>query len=189
MISLLMNQDTMPGGGPLVVKLGGAAVEDSAGCDALWDALASLHRSEPMGIVLVHGGGASVDRRLARLGLTTQRRDGIRITPPDALEEVVASLAGVVNTDIIGRMQSRGIPAVGLTLSDGFMGRCAVSTKYKFDPGRVGEINGGAARLPMLLLRSGFIPVISSIGLDDAGKPLNINADEAAAAIAGLLEA
>jgi len=138
--------------------------------------------------VLIHGGGKAVDRRLDRLGLVSERRDGIRITPPEHIDEVVAGLAGSVNKQVVGHIQRHGVPAVGLCLGDGFIAHSFKATGYKFDPGRVGESRGGNPELIHLLLGNGFMPVLCSIGLDEQGLPLNINADDAAAGLACLLE-
>jgi acetylglutamate kinase len=177
---------------PLVIKLGGAAIERAADFPQLFQAIAELHQSEVKrggGIVLVHGGGAAVDKRLERLGLVSERREGIRITPPEHIDEVVAVLAGVVNKQLVGELLSKGARAVGLCLGDGGIARSVKARGYSFDPGHVGEIDGGDPRLLLTLLGGGFLPVLSSIGLDAHGDPLNINADEAAASLAGLLGA
>ncbi len=173
--------------GPLVVKLGGAAIDH--GCERTFAALASLHAGEAGGVVLVHGGGKIVDRRMARLGMVSERREGIRITPAEHMPEVVASLAGVVNAQVVGGLQRAGARAVGLTLGDGFLTRGVRHDRLGFDAGRVGRIAGGDARLLETLLGAGFLPVLSSVALDSSGEALNVNADEAAAAIAGIVGA
>jgi len=181
---------------PLVIKVGGALLDEPEKNLAVIDALVALHHGSTVhgaarhgGVVLVHGGGLLVDRHLARLGVVTERVDGIRVTPPDVVEEIVGVLAGRVNTQLIGLLASAGAAPVGLSLSDGGLCRCRKSTRYTFDPGAVGEITGGDPALVRTLLGGGFMPVVSSIGLDDAGGFLNINADDAAAAIAGIVRA
>lgn len=175
--------------GPLVVKLGGAALDDPAQTPRLWEALATLHRAHPGGVVLVHGGAKAVDRHLDRLGLATDRRDGIRLTPESQIDEVVAVLAGSLNKSLVGWVQRSGIAAVGLCLGDGRLARTVKADHYPFDAGRVGRIVGGDARLAATLLAAGFMPVLCSIGLDDDGRPLNVNADDAASGIASILGA
>lgn len=177
--------------GPLLIKLGGAAIDQAEEHPELFRAFCDIHRAlreEGDGVVLIHGGGKAVDRRLDRLGLVSERRDGIRITPPEHIDEVVAGLAGSVNKQVVGHIQRNGVPAVGLCLGDGFIAHSFKATGYKFDPGRVGEIRGGNPDLINLLLGNGFMPVLCSIGLDEHGLPLNINADDAAAGLACLLE-
>jgi acetylglutamate kinase len=175
--------------GPLVVKLGGALLDDAARHPGVFDALARLHQALPGGVVIIHGGGKAVDRQLERLGIATERRAGIRITPPEAIEQVVAVLAGVMNTQLLGLLLSRGCSAVGLTLSDGHLSRTARATGLGFDAGRVGEILGGDGALVRHLLAGGFLPVLSSIALCEGGGFLNVNADDAAAQVAGIVGA
>lgn len=175
--------------GPLVVKLGGALLDDASRFPGVFDALARMHQLHPGGLVIVHGGGKAVDRQLDRLGLQTERREGIRITPPEVVEQVTAVLAGAMNTQLLGLLLSRGASAVGLTLSDGHLSRAAKATRFSFDPGRVGELAGGDGALVAHLLAGGYLPVLSSIAVCEAGGFLNVNADDAAAQLAGIVGA
>ena len=174
---------------PLVVKLGGALLDDAAQFPQVFDALARMHQLHAGGLVIVHGGGKAVDRQLERVGLHTERREGIRITPPEAVEQVTAVLAGAMNTQLLGLLLSRGVSAVGLTLSDGHLSRAVKTQRFTFDPGRVGELVGGDGALVHHLLSGGFLPVLSSIAVCEAGGFLNVNADDAAAQLAGILHA
>ncbi len=178
------NQNTMR---PLVIKVGGAMLDEPGKHLATINGIVDLHRearSRGSGVVLVHGGGAAVDRHLARLGIVTERIDGIRVTPPDVVEEIVGVLAGRVNTRLLGLLSAAGAQPVGLSLGDGGLCSCRKATRYPFDPGSVGEIVSGDATVLRTLIGGGFLPVISSIGLDELGGFLNVNADDAAAAIA-----
>ncbi len=184
--------------GPIVVKIGGTALEDQASSPILWKAIAELHRTHPTGLVLVHGGGKAADRHLDRLGFKTDRRDGIRITPEDQIDEIASVLAGRVNKLLAAQLCAAGAKAVGVCLGDGDAVRCIKATRYSFDPGRVGEVtapgNGpsdgrGDGGMLRLLAASGYLPVVSSIGYDGGGKLLNVNADDAAAALARILSA
>jgi acetylglutamate kinase len=184
------NESLMLQSGPILVKVGGAAIDRADEVPQLFQALCDLHENaqrDGSGVVLVHGGGAAVDRQLQKLGMTTERRDGIRITPPQVIEQIVGVLGGVVNKQLVGHIQKAGTPAVGLCLSDGMFADCRKADHYPFDPGCVGEVHGGNPKLIDLLLGSGFMPVLSSIGLDEQGKPLNINADDVAGALAAVL--
>ncbi|MFO0828309.1 MAG: acetylglutamate kinase [Phycisphaerales bacterium] len=179
---------------PLVVKVGGALLDEPDKNLTTFAGLAELHRAERSkarggGIVLVHGGGVLIDRHLARLGVTTERVEGIRVTPPDVVEEIAGVLAGRVNTRLIGLLAAAGAAPVGLSLGDGGLCACRKATRYSFDPGAVGEIVGGDPAVVHALLDAGFLPVVNSIGLDEHGHFLNINADDAAAAIAGIVGA
>lgn len=180
--------------GPIVIKLGGRALDEADSRADLWDAVARLALEAPGGLAIVHGGGSAVDAHLARLGLASERRAGLRVTPDGHIGEVVAVLRGRVNTQLVGLLTPRGVRAVGLGLSDG--GAC-VCLKHEPDGvnlGRVGrvEIDRDAPRPGGLwkhLLGSGFVPVICSIGLDGSGAPLNVNADDAALGVARALDA
>ena len=176
-------------GGPIVVKVGGAALDAPAESAAIANTIAALHKAWPSGIVVVHGGGTEVDRHLSRLGRESEKRDGIRITPSNHIEEVVAVLAGKMNKRLVGQLQQQGVPAVGLCLGDGFLVRTVKAAHYLFDPGHVGRAVGGDPLLVQTLLPAGFLPVLCSIGLDAQGLPLNVNADDAAADLARLLAA
>lgn len=183
-----MSQPKEPdtGPGPLIIKIGGSTLEDRAATAALWPALVKLHSTRAGGVVLVHGGGKAVDRQLERMGFPSERREGLRITPEDQIDQVVAVLAGSVNKSLVGAIQAAGGRAVGLCLGDGGLTRSIGKTGLSFDPGRVGEVSGGDGSLVRVLLAAGFLPVISSIGLDVAGRPLNINADDAAAGLVAI---
>jgi acetylglutamate kinase len=177
--------------GPLIIKIGGAGVDEPRRTPDLWRAIGRAHRLLEGQLVLVHGGGRAVDAQLERLGMTTERREGIRITPPNQLAQIVAVLAGSVNKALVGAIQAHAdVPAVGLCLGDGSALRTVKATRYSFDPGRVGEVQaGGESRLLRTLMQAGFLPVLCSIGLDDGGEFLNVNADDAAAGIAHALAA
>jgi acetylglutamate kinase len=181
---------------PLVIKAGGTTIEDPATAPALFDALANLSH-QPGGLVFVHGGGKAVDRHLDRIGFTTERREGIRITPADQLDEITAVLAGRFNKSIVGQLLTRNSRAVGLCLGDGAAIPTRKTTKYSFDPGQVGEVIASSSRsqsgartdLLPLLLSNNFLPVLCSIGIDADGRFLNINADDAAAGVAASIKA
>lgn len=173
---------------PVVVKVGGAVLE--AG-DAVWRHLVDLQRlAGPL--VLVHGGGAQVDAHLARLGLPTLKHQGVRITPDDQIDEVVAVLAGRMNATICGLLLAAGLPTppVGATLSAGGLVRAERAQPVNgVDLGRVGAVSPGDPAAALALLASGVPLVLSSIALDAAGRTLNVNADDAAMAVARTLHA
>ena len=172
-----------------VVKLGGALLDDSAALSATIDSICALHTARPGSVIVVHGGGSSVDRHLAKLGMPTEKRDGIRLTPPDQMIEISAVLSGRVNATIVAELLARGSSAVGLSLADGFLTSSITTTRYSFNPGRVGEVVSGDAKLVHTLLHAGFLPIISSVAVDAGGDLLNVNADDAAAAIARIVGA
>lgn len=187
--------------GPIVIKIGGRALDEPSHNTPLWDGIASLiaaGRSHPAhgGVLLVHGGGSAVDTHLGRLGMTSERRAGLRVTPNEQIAEVVAVLRGTVNTRVAGILCARGVSAVGLGLSDGGACVCEQHTPDGIDLGRVGVVTDLPAHgsdapgaFWRQLIANGRVPVLCSIGLDAAGEPLNVNADDAAAAVARLLDA
>ncbi len=190
---------------PVVIKAGGATLEDPGARDNLLHAIADLSR-RPGGIVFVHGGGAAVDRHLDRLGMATLRREGIRITPPEQVEEIAGVLAGRFNKGVVAALNRAGARAVGLCLGDGGAIATRRATRYAFDAGRVGEVvvdagdpgargpgpgaRTGPGDMYRVLIAAGFLPVVASIGFDEAdGGFLNVNADDAASGIARALGA
>ena len=182
-MSDLMNQ------GPLIIKLSGGVMDSPNKLKELCEAIAHLHQTLSNGIVIIHGGGAAVDQHLKRLGLESERTDGIRITPQEHIEEIVGVLAGRVNKKLVGQLQLCGANAVGLCLGDGSLAKITKIAYVDQDPGCVGEVADGNPLLVETLLNVGFLPVLASIGLDNRGRFLNVNADTAAAGIANVINA
>ncbi len=179
-----MNNDNL-----YVIKLGGALLDDGCALDATLRAIAAMHETNPGSALIVHGGGSAVDRHLAQLGIASEKRDGIRLTPPAHMDAIAAVLNGSVNSTLVAKLLARGSAAVGLSLADGATTTARVSTQYPFDPGCVGEVTGGNPRLIEMLLSGGYLPVVSSIATTGDGTLLNINADDAAAQLSTLLGA
>lgn len=182
------------GQGPLIVKIGGTTLEQQASQVDLWRSLVALSKSHAGGLILVHGGGKAVDRLMDRLGIKPARVQGLRVTPDDQIPEIVGVLAGSVNKSLVGCIHRAGGKGVGLCLGDGGMLACRkvaplATETGPADLGRVGEVVGGQAELAHILIAGGYIPVLCSIGLDEVGRPLNLNADDAAAGLARALKA
>lgn len=169
-----------------VIKVGGAVLENP---NALFTLLSNLsHSKKPF--VLVHGGGSQTDRMLQQAGLQSQKVQGQRVTPEDHMDIVTGALAGSVNKRIVSTAQQAGFQAIGLSLADGPM----VYMQQNHALGCVGEPvqdshDGIGAAVLTLLLEQGFLPIVSSIGVDQTGQLLNVNADYAAAALANVLAA
>ncbi|MGJ8691719.1 MAG: acetylglutamate kinase [Thalassotalea sp.] len=168
---------------PLVIKIGGAILEKASALKALLVEIAKLENQQ---VVLVHGGGSSVDAQLSQAGFTTEKKDGKRITPAEQMPIIAGTLAGFVNKTIVGQANELNLAAVGLSLGDGNMVTCTLA-----DPalGNVGFPAPKESALLTTLLNNGFFPVISSIGALDNGELVNVNADDAAVAICQLLSA
>lgn len=175
--------------GPLVVKLGGALIDSPSALRATVRSIGALESISRGSIVVVHGGGAAVDRQLARLGMETRRHEGIRITPPEQMEQIAGVLAGAINARLTGALLAEGVSAVGMTLAAGGLTASRVAVRSGTDLGRVGETCGGSADVAHALLDRGFVPVISSIATDAEGELLNVNADDAAVAVASIVGA
>jgi acetylglutamate kinase len=173
--------------GPIVIKIGGTTLEDPKTSPLLWDAIAALAKSRREGVIVVHGGGKAVDRLLERLNMPVERKQGLRITPLDQMELIAGVLAGSVNKNIVAGLLKRGVKAVGLCLGDGGAIPCVRKKLPDVDLGLVGEV-ALASRvdhsLLSVLMRDGFVPILSSIGIDDSGSLLNVNADDGAAGVA-----
>ncbi|MBI2382291.1 MAG: acetylglutamate kinase [Gammaproteobacteria bacterium] len=168
---------------PLVIKLGGALIDEPGVRAELVGKLKALHASGQR-FVLVHGGGKAVDAQLAKLGLKSEKRNGLRVTPKEHIEQIVGVLAGQMNAQLCASLLDSGIPAVGLSLADGGTTYAEALPELGF----VGRVKPGNAALLSVLLASGFVPVLSSIAQGE-GECLNVNADDAAEAVASLLGA
>lgn len=171
---------------PLVVKLGGTLLESDKALEALFSTLKAFVNDSSRPLVLVHGGGVLVDNQLKAMGLTSTKKNGLRVTPFEQIPVIAGALAGTANKLLLAQAIAHNIPSVGLCLADG--GLCRVS---QLDPelGAVGQIEGGDSALVSSLLNGGFMPIVSSIGVTFDGNLMNVNADQAATAIAEILDA
>ena len=161
---------------PLVIKVGGALLNDKGAQQALFTQLAQL--SGPW--VLVHGGGALVDEWLSRLGFEVERRRGLRVSPAEQMPFITGALAGCANTELVAGALAAGVQAIGLSLVDA---GCKASLLAD-DLGQVGEVTSTDGASLQKLLAAQFSPLVCSIACDSEGALLNINADDAAVAIA-----
>ena len=166
----------------LVIKVGGSTLASQRpileGC--LW--LQALGAQ----LVLVHGGGSSINAMLSRLHLPVQFKDGRRLTDAATLEIVRMVLCGQVNQGLVSLASSLGGKAVGLSGTDGQMIQACL-----IDPtlGFVGEIDAVSPDLLLALLEHGYLPIIAPFGHGQDGMILNINADAVATALAQAIHA
>ena len=137
-------------------------------------------------VVLVHGGGPEISSMMDKLGKKAEFVDGLRVTDRETVDIVQMVLAGKVNKTLVSLLEKRGGKAIGLCGMDGNL----IQAKIK-DPrlGFVGEVTAINKDPVTDILEKGYIPVISTLGCDDEGNAFNINADTAAAHIAGALGA
>jgi len=166
-----------------VVKLGGRASENPEGLAALTRQMSLL----PGDLVVVHGGGAEITRWQERLALPVEWREGLRVTTPEGMQVTAMVLSGWMNKRITSALVEVGRRAVGVSGEDG-----GLFTAERKDGGRLGEVGTICSVNPLLvraLLEVGLIPVVSPVSRGPRGEPLNVNADEAAIALALTLEA
>jgi acetylglutamate kinase len=182
--------------GPIVIKLGGELVEDEARLATVVSAVERIRRAG-VPLVIVHGGGREIDAALKAAGIDKRQVDGLRITDEPTLDVVVAVLAGRVNTRLVAALNRSGAAFVGLTGADGRCGlsrvalpHVAVNGGQAVDLGRVGvPVEAADVRLIEALVGERFVPVIASIGVDEQGSLLNVNADTFAGHLAAKLRA
>jgi len=169
---------------PLVVKIGGSTLGSHD--TALEDVAAIQAAGRP--VVVVHGGGNAATEWLKVHGVTSEFVDGLRVTGPDAIDIVVAVFAGLVNKELVAAFSGLGANAVGLSGVDG-----SILATRQADPrlGFVGEVTGVDRRLLDLLLRDGYLPVLSPVGFwqERPGQLMNVNADTVAGEVAATLAA
>jgi acetylglutamate kinase len=174
-------------GKSIVVKLGGAAIDRDSDLALAQDVL--LLRSVGVRCVLVHGGGPQVDAMLRRVGKEPEFRDGLRVTDAETLEIVRMVLVGKINRDLVATINSQaGDEPVAVGVSGEDAGLLTV-TPGDHALGFVGNVSGVRAELIHRLLDDGLTPVVSTVGADAGGQPFNVNADEAARAIAVAMNA
>jgi acetylglutamate kinase len=167
-----------------VVKLGGNELDRPGWLEACARAVVRL---DP--VVVVHGGGRAVSGLCRRLGLPVEKRDGLRVTTPEVAEVVEQIIGGPVNRQVVAALRAAGLDAVGLSGVDGGLLTAHLGST---ELGHVGEIAEVRVSLLESLLLAGLTPVIAPMAPDAAGGrsvPLNVNADDAAGAIAGALRA
>ncbi len=175
----------------VVIKLGGRGVDAAVAREPIIAALARMAAHERM--VIVHGGGGAIDARLDRLGMEAERVQGLRVTTAAVMDEVVAALGGNVNHALVGALLSRDVTSAGLTLAGAGITCNPRGPIDGVDLGLVGIVdpdeNTHHVAGMLALLGAGVLPVVSSVGAADDGRPLNVNADDAAAGVAGALGA
>jgi len=172
----------------IVIKYGGSAMSDDD-LRASFAVDVVLLRYIGLRPVIVHGGGPQIGATLKRLGKDSTFVNGLRVTDDETMDVVEMVLGGKVNREIVDLVQRGGGRAVGLTGSDGGMIRVTQRLVDDRDLGRVGRVEAIDPAPIAAVNDAGFIPVIAPIGVDAAGVTHNVNADEAAGAIASALRA
>ena len=168
----------------VVVKYGGAAmIEEHLKQNFAQDIV--LLQSLGMLPVIVHGGGPEVSKAMEQLGQEVSFIDGLRVTSSENLKVTEMVLSGTINKEIIAHINTFGGKAVGVSGKDGNLIEAdKISHEGGIDLGFVGKIKKVNPELLMVLLKQGFLPVVSPIGLSKDGVTYNINADTTASRIA-----
>ena len=172
----------------VVIKIGGTLLEDAAArtrmAKRLRGAVDSNHQ-----ILVVHGGGKQLTAFLERLGVKSEFRNGLRVTPEAALDGVIKVFAGSVNHNFLSALYAEGVSAIGIS---GIDGGCLLAERLRGangeDCGYVGRITGANPRVWETILSGGMLPVMACIAVGsavgEAGQIYNVNADQAAVACA-----
>jgi acetylglutamate kinase len=175
-------------GRTVVIKYGGAAMEDAELREEFARDVVLL-KYVGLKPIVVHGGGPEITGYMERLGLPVQFVGGLRVSDASTVEVAKMVLVGKVNKEIVLRLNRHGQPAVGLCGDDGSLFRVARRAAPGGEDigfvGRIERVNIGVLEH----IASDYIPVIASVGADREGNSYNVNADEAAGAVAGALGA
>jgi acetylglutamate kinase len=175
-------------GKTVVIKIGGAAMTDAGLTDDFARDVVLL-KYVGMNPIVVHGGGPEITSYMERLGMEVKFVNGLRVTDRPAIEVVKMVLVGKQNKDIVLSLKGHGQPAVGLCGDDGslFQVRKRLAPNGE-DIGFVGEIERVYVDV-LNHIAEDYIPVIASVGSDETGQSYNVNADEAAGAVAAAMRA
>ncbi|HEV7584397.1 MAG TPA: acetylglutamate kinase [Solirubrobacteraceae bacterium] len=175
-------------GKTVVIKYGGAAMEDAALREEFARDVVLL-KYVGLNPIVVHGGGPEITAYMERLDLPVEFVGGLRVSSEDTVEVAKMVLMGKVNKEIVLRLSRHGQPAVGLCGDDGSLFRVVRRTAPDGEDigfvGRIERVNIGVIDH----ISSDYIPVIASVGADREGRSYNVNADEAAGAVAGAMGA
>jgi len=169
----------------VVVKVGGVPMTDPARARSLAKDVLLLH-SVGIRPVLVHGGGPQIDEQMKRHGKTAEFRDGLRVTDAETLDIVRMVLVGKINRELVAAVNALEPVAVGIAGEDG---RLLEASPVDPALGFVGKVGVVRAGLLHALLDDGLVPIVSTVGADRSGQPYNVNADDAARAIAAAMGA
>ncbi|EON3359104.1 acetylglutamate kinase [Yersinia enterocolitica] len=171
---------------PLVIKLGGVLLDSEEALERLFTALVTYREKHERPLVIMHGGGCLVDDLMKKLALPVVKKNGLRVTPADQIDIITGALAGTANKTLLAWAVKHDINAVGLCLGDS---NTVSVTPLDAALGHVGKAEAGSPALVQTLLAANYMPIISSIGITKEGSLMNVNADQAATALAATLGA
>ena len=171
----------------MVVKYGGSAMIDE---ELKKNVIADVVLLKLVGFkpIIVHGGGKEISRWVGKVGMEPHFVNGLRVTDEDTME-VAEMVLNKVNKELVSMVQALGVKAVGISGKDGCLLRCSKKTSGGQDIGYVGDVTHVEPKILYDLLEKDFLPVVCPIGMDDHFHSYNINADDAASAIAESMQA
>lgn len=176
----------------VVVKYGGSTMSGNDEADTVMKDLVFME-SVGMKPVIVHGGGAAIDRRLREVGIETNRVKGLRVTDEASMKVVEETLCGEVNAGLVEEIDQLGGGAVGISAKEaGIMHvrkHLEQTPEGEVDLGYVGDVDHIDAAPLVELIHQGLLPVVAPIGRGPQGESYNVNADTAAGEIAAALQA
>ncbi len=175
-------------GKTFVIKYGGSAMKDSTLKNSFIEDVVFL-ALVGINVIIVHGGGPSINKMLEKLNIKPKFSNGLRITDEETLEVVEMVLAGKVNKGIVGDIQSQGIDALGICGKDRNLLEVRRKVIDGIDLGYVGEVKSVNVNFLNEIINDSIIPVIAPIGKDSTGNTYNVNADDVALAISRELNA
>ena len=173
-------------GQTLVIKYGGAAMREESLRQAFADDIVLL-KYVGMNPVIVHGGGPEISDHMKKLGMEVKFHHGLRVSDSETVEVAKMVLLGKLNSDLVGRLNRAGQPAVGLSGEDGDLFTVSPVPNAE-EVGFVGEIEKVDVDV-LNHISADYIPVIASVASDREGNSYNVNADEAAGKVAAALGA
>ncbi len=172
-----------------LIKVGGNELADPAFLHGLAQSVLTMQTETKQPVVIVHGGGQAIADLQQKLGLQRKKVDGLRVTDAASIPVVEMVLSGHSNKLIVKALLAAGVDALGLSGVDGGLLRCQKKTHPTADLGFVGEIVAVRVALLHQLAESGLTAVLSPISLGLDGHSYNVNADDAATAVALALHA
>src|SRR5690606_22867412 len=163
-----------------IIKIGGNVIDHPEQLEAFLTLFAEF----PGKKVLIHGGGVLASRLGESMGIVPQMKDGRRVTDKETLQVVTMVYAGLINKQLVARLQGLDQNAIGFTGADGNLIRSEKRPVKDIDYGHVGDVKEVNSHLLELLLSEGIVPVVCAITHDKKGQLLNTNADTIASEIA-----
>jgi acetylglutamate kinase len=175
-------------GKTVIIKYGGSAMKDPELKKKFIEDIVFMNLVG-MNIIIVHGGGHSINKMLKKLNIEPEFHNGLRVTNEETMEIVEMVLAGKVNKNIVNDIQNQGVNAIGVCGKDGNLLEAKKKIVDGKDLGFVGEVINVNTNLLKGMMGNSIIPVIAPIGKDNLGNTYNINADDVASAISKTLYA